>query len=109
MEKTEKALRQGAARSGRRCGAGNCVPYGWIVDGTLWMHKPSSYSSLEQALKRTAESHRRAVWDDQAVRVEIWLEKQGLAGIILPVTAAVRRAALRVTRLPQPDLSGRGG
>jgi hypothetical protein len=63
------------------------VPYGWIVDGTRWMHKPASYSSLEQALKRTAESYRRAVWDEQPVRVEHWLEKQGLAGTILPVTA----------------------
>jgi hypothetical protein len=63
------------------------VPYGWIVDGTRWMHKPESYSSLEQALRRTRESYRRAVWDDQPVRVEIWLEKQGLAGTILPVTA----------------------
>ena len=63
------------------------VPYGWIVDGTRWMHKPASYSSLEQALKRTAQTYRRAVWDEQARRVEIWLEKQGLAGTILPVTA----------------------
>ena len=63
------------------------VPYGWIVDGTRWMHKPTSYSSLEQALRRCAESYRRSVWDDQPVRVEHWLEKQGLAGTILPVTA----------------------
>jgi hypothetical protein len=63
------------------------VPYGWIVDGTRWMHKPRSFSSREQALQRTAESYRRAVWDDQSVRVEIWLEKQGLAGTILPVTS----------------------
>jgi hypothetical protein len=37
------------------------VPYGWIVDGTRWMHKPRSFSSLEQAVQRTAESYRRAV------------------------------------------------
>jgi hypothetical protein len=63
------------------------VPYGWIVDGTRWTHKPTSYSSLEQAVRRSAETYRRAVWDAQPVRVEIWLEKQGLAGTILPVTA----------------------
>ena len=39
------------------------VPYGWIVDGTRWMYKPQSFSSLEQAVKRTAETYRRAVWD----------------------------------------------
>ena len=38
-------------------------------------------------MQRTAESYRRAVWDDQPVRVEIRLEKQGLAGVILDVTA----------------------
>jgi hypothetical protein len=63
------------------------MPYGWIVDGTRRMHKPRSFSSLEQAVQRTAESYRRAVWDDQPARVEMWLEKQGLAGMILHVTA----------------------
>ncbi len=60
------------------------VPYGWIVDGTRWMHKPRSWSSLEQALENTGAAYRRAVWDEQDARVEIWLEKQGLSGLDLP-------------------------
>ena len=86
MDKTERGYIkvQRALVAMRRAGR---VPYGWIVDGTRWMHKPSSYSSLEQALKRTAESYRRAVWDEQDVRVEIWLEKQGLVGVIIGITA----------------------
>jgi hypothetical protein len=78
-DKVQRAL-VAMRRSGR-------VPYGWIVDGTRWMHKPASYGSLEQALRRTAQTYRRAIWDEQDVRVEFWLEKEGLAGTILPVTA----------------------
>ena len=85
MEKTEKEYDK-VQRALVKMRRDRRVPYGWIVDGTRWMHKPTSYSSLEQALKRTAESYRRAVWDEQPVRVEVWLEKQGLAGTILPVT-----------------------
>jgi hypothetical protein len=86
MEKTEDSYKkvQRALVQMRRDGR---MPYGWIVDGTRWQYKPTSYSSLEQALRRTADTYRRAVWDDQDVRVEIWLEKQGLAGTIIPITA----------------------
>jgi hypothetical protein len=62
------------------------MPYGWIVDGTRWMHKRTTFSSLDQAVRRAKDTYRRAVWDDQPVRVEIWLEKQGLVGVIFEVT-----------------------
>jgi hypothetical protein len=83
------------------------VPYGWIVDGTRWMRKPRSFLSLEQAVQQTAESYRRAVWDDQPVRVEIWLEKAA-AGRRDPRCHSRIRCAVRVARILQPDLSGRG-
>ena len=63
----------------RRAGA---IPFGWIADNTRWMRKPITYSSLEEALQRTAETYRRAVWDDQPVYVEVWLEKDALAGVL---------------------------
>jgi hypothetical protein len=28
----------------------------WIVDSTRWMHKPTTYSSLEQALRRATDT-----------------------------------------------------
>jgi hypothetical protein len=64
-----------------------CCPYDWISDATRWMRKPASHSSIEEALRETARTYRRAVWRDQNVYVEIWLEKDALAGTILPVTA----------------------
>jgi hypothetical protein len=86
MDKTENdyAKVQRAIVKMRRDGR---MPYGWIVDGTRWMHKPTTFSSLEHAVRRTVETYRRAVWDDQPVRVEFWLEKEALAGVIYDVTS----------------------
>src|SRR5262249_28290646 len=55
------------------------IPFGWIADNTRWMRKPRTYSSLDQALRRTAEAYRRSLWDNQDVYVEVWLEKDALA------------------------------
>jgi hypothetical protein len=62
------------------------IPFGWIADNTRWMRKPITYSSVKQALRRTAEHYRRALWDNQDVYVEAWLEKDALAGVLSPVT-----------------------
>jgi hypothetical protein len=62
------------------------IPFGWISDNTRWMRKPRTYSSVEQALRRTAETYRRSLWDRQPVYVEIWLEKDALAGVLYHVT-----------------------
>jgi hypothetical protein len=62
------------------------VPFDWISDNTRWMRKPRTFSSVEQALRRTAETYRRSLWDRQAVYVEIWLEKDALAGVLYQIT-----------------------
>jgi len=63
------------------------LPYDWIADSTRWMRKPTTHSSLEAALENTARCYRRAIWDDQDAYVEVWLEKEALAGVLLEVTA----------------------
>lgn len=63
------------------------VPFGWIADSTRWMRKPRTDSSLASALHRTQEAYRRCVWDNQDAYVEVWLEKEALAGVLLTVTA----------------------
>jgi hypothetical protein len=62
------------------------LPFAWIADNTRWMRKPRTYSSLEQALDQTARTYRRALWDQQHAYVEIWLEKDALAGVLYDVT-----------------------
>ena len=63
------------------------VPFGWIADNTRWMRKPPTHSSLGGFLRRSAETYRRAVWDNQDAYVEVWLEKDALAGVLIDVTA----------------------
>jgi hypothetical protein len=62
------------------------VPFSWISDSTRWQRKPTTHSSLDDALQNTLQTYRRAVWDNQKCYVEIWLEKDAMAGVIYDVT-----------------------
>ena len=62
------------------------LPFDWLADSTRWMRKPTTYSGLERCLKITAQTYRRSLWDDQDARVEIWLEKDALAGVLYQET-----------------------
>jgi hypothetical protein len=62
------------------------IPFGWIADNTRWMRKPTTFDSLEDALQSTAKHYRRALWQEQSVYVEVWLEKDALAGVLYEVT-----------------------
>ncbi|CAN5898838.1 hypothetical protein BH23PLA1_BH23PLA1_27090 [soil metagenome] len=63
------------------------IPFDWIADNTRWMRKPRTHSGLDEALRQTAATYRRSVWDNQDAYVEIWLEKDALAGVLWDVTA----------------------
>lgn len=62
------------------------LPYDWIADNTRWMRKPSSYSGLRDMLEQEQQLYRRSVWDNQDAYVEVWLEKDALAGVLYEVT-----------------------
>lgn len=62
------------------------LPYHWIEDGTRWMHKPTSFDSIEAAVKNAAASYRKALWAEADIYVEVWVEKRGLITTIYPVT-----------------------
>lgn len=62
------------------------IPYDAIADNTRWMRKPRSYASLGDALSQMQDDYRRAIWNDQDAYVEIWLEKDALAGVLVDVT-----------------------
>jgi hypothetical protein len=63
------------------------LSYGAIADATRWMRKPTSFNNIEEALERTARTYRKALWANTDDYVEIWVEKDALAGVIYPVTA----------------------
>jgi hypothetical protein len=68
----------------RRAGT---LPYDWLADNTRWQRKPLTFNSVEHALAETAKFYRKALWADADCYVEIWLEKDALAGVIYPVTS----------------------
>jgi hypothetical protein len=68
----------------RREGA---LPFHWIADNTRWQRKPRTYGSLQSMLQSCQATYRRALWDDQDAYVEVWLEKEALAGVLIDVTA----------------------
>jgi hypothetical protein len=86
VEKTEagyaKVQRQLADM--RRAGE---LSWHWITDNTRWQRKPRTWDSLEDALENTVRTYRRSLWTDAAAYVEVWLEKDALAGVLLPVTS----------------------
>jgi hypothetical protein len=62
------------------------IPFEWVADNTRWMRKPSSFTGLDQCLDTTAAFYRRNLWATASVYVEIWCEKDALAGVLLEET-----------------------
>lgn len=63
------------------------VPYDWIADNTRWQRKPRTFDTVESALRETAQFYRKALWSNADAYVEIWLEKDALSGVVMPVTS----------------------
>jgi hypothetical protein len=62
------------------------LPWEWIVDNTRSRSKPYVCNSVREALEDAANTYRKALWKDADAYVEIWLEKDALAGVIRDVT-----------------------
>jgi hypothetical protein len=63
------------------------MPYEWLVDNTRWVLKPQTFDSVEEALRDAAERYRKSLWTSAECRVQIWIEKDALSGVVAPVTA----------------------
>jgi hypothetical protein len=62
------------------------IPFDWIADNTRWMRKPTTFVGLDSCLKNTANFYRRDLWAAMPVYVEIWCEKDALAGVLMEET-----------------------
>jgi hypothetical protein len=63
------------------------IPYHWIADNTRWIRKPTTYDSLGDFLNLAARQYRQTIWTQAGTHVEVWVEKDALAGAIYPITA----------------------
>jgi len=62
------------------------VPYGYIADHTRWQRKQATYGSMEDAIGYWTRAYRRELWAEQDAYVEVWCEKDALAGVLFEVT-----------------------
>src|SRR5262245_2484142 len=62
------------------------LPWDWIVDNTRSRDKPYVHDGVREALEDAARTYRKDLWKDADSYVEIWLEKDALAGVIRDVT-----------------------
>jgi hypothetical protein len=62
------------------------IPYDRIADGSRWRIKPTPWTSMDEMLDDAAASYRRALWHDQPVYVELWIEKDAVASVVNSVT-----------------------
>jgi hypothetical protein len=86
IAKTEEEYRRTVSRLLVEMRRSGDVPYGWLADQTRWMRKPVTFSSVEEALKRTAQTYRRALWDEALEVPEIWCEKDAITGVLVDET-----------------------
>ena len=86
IDKTEKEYKSTVCRLLAKLRRNDTIPYSWIADNTRWMRKPRTYSNLEDMLRQSQTLYRRSVWEDQDCYVEVWLEKEALAGVLVDVT-----------------------
>lgn len=62
------------------------IPYFWIADNTRFRIKPVTDANLSSALFRMQRSYRKNLWATQTDHVDIWVEKDALAGVISQIT-----------------------
>ena len=87
VEKREGEYKQTVGRLLLDMRVKGVIPFDWISDNTRGQRKPRSWGSMEDALVSTARTYRRALWNDQDVYVEIWTEKDAIAGVLMEETA----------------------
>jgi hypothetical protein len=87
IDKTEAEYKNTVCRLLAIMRKDKAMPYDWLADSTRWQRKPRTHSNLASMLEDEARLYRRALWDTQAVDVEVWLEKDALAGVLYPITS----------------------
>jgi hypothetical protein len=83
VEKTEK----GYGLVQRRCllmRRENTIifPYWWITDNSRNVWRLDRYDDTSEFMSGVAELYRRNYWATEDVRVEVWIEKEALSGVI---------------------------
>jgi len=61
------------------------IPFGRFVDATRWYHGSTTFNNAAAALEDSILGYRKDLWRSQPVHVEVWVEKEAVASIVVPV------------------------
>ena len=74
------------------------VPYGWITDNARMVRTRARWQDPEEFAREAASRYRKDYWAASSERVEVWLEKDALAGVLFPTVVEECGLDLYVTR-----------
>lgn len=60
------------------------IPFGWITDNARTVRRRLRYRNLKEYAKDVARRYYLDYWVDAPVQVEVWVEKDALAGVLFP-------------------------
>jgi hypothetical protein len=87
IEKTEGEYQRTVIRLMTEMRLSGALPYSWVVDESRRVRITETFDSVADAVKSTAEFYRRSALKQVPDYLEIWLEKDALAGALWDVTS----------------------
>ena len=63
------------------------IDYGWIADNTRWRIEPTAFNGLSEFFERQRKFYRQDLWSDSEDYVEVWCEKDSIAGVLSDITS----------------------
>jgi hypothetical protein len=87
IEKSEEQYQSTVIRLMTEMRLSGDLPFDWVVDESRRVRVTETYDNIQQALEQTAKFYRRSVLEQSADYVEVWVEKDALAGVMWDVTS----------------------
>jgi hypothetical protein len=87
VEKTEVAYQGTMIRLLTEMRLDGDIPFAWIIDESRRRRLTRTYDNVADALEQTARFYRRSALQQADDYIEIWCEKDALAGLIWQVTS----------------------
>lgn len=87
VEKTEEQYQGTVIRLMTEMRLDGSLPYSWVVDESRRVRVTQTYDSIKHALEQTAKFYRRSALEQSADYVEVWVEKDALAGVMWDATS----------------------
>jgi len=74
------------------------MPYHWITDGSRTVYRYNRFGGVDDFADAAAHIYRKDYWVDSPIRVEVWVEKDAMAGKLVPVVRDEFGLGLYVSR-----------